>query len=116
MIHFVVPGRARPKGRPRFGRGGRVFTPPETLEYEARVREAVEAVFDKPLEGDDLAVLITVYVKGKNHADLDNYVKSILDGCNRVAYIDDKQIKHIEAHLIFVSDKADERVEIHITE
>ncbi|UJF36583.1 RusA family crossover junction endodeoxyribonuclease [Paenibacillus hexagrammi] len=111
-----MPGRARPKGRPRFGRGGRVFTPPETLEYEARVREAAESVFAKPLEGDTLQAIIYVYVKGKNHADLDNYVKSILDGMNRVAYLDDKQIKDIHAYLRFVTDKADERVEVTMNE
>lgn len=111
---FEIPGRARPKGRPRFGAGGRVFTPPETLEYEARVREAADKVFDKPLESDDLYVTVTVFIKGRNHADIDNYCKSILDGMNRVAYLDDKQIKHLDAHLLFVADKSEERVEVRI--
>lgn len=112
---FTVPGRPRPKARPRFAKG-RVFTPAETLEYEARVREHAAFMFDKPLESDDLKAYIDVFVKGRNHADLDNFVKSILDGMNRTAYLDDKQIKHIDANLLFVASKDDERAEIIIEE
>lgn len=30
--------------------------------------------------------------------DVDNYVKSIMDGLNGVAYLDDKQVLNIKAH------------------
>ena len=37
---FIVEGRPKPKGRPRMTRRGRVYTPKETLEYEAKIAEA----------------------------------------------------------------------------
>lgn len=113
--HFVIPGRAKPKERPRFAHG-KVFTPQATLEYEARVRKAAASAFEKPLEAGRLSLVAVFYLKGARHADIDNLLKCVMDGCNRVAYLDDKQVKHVEASLVFVDSKEDERVEVTITE
>lgn len=93
------------KQRPRMTRRGRVFTPAKTLEFEAAVAKAWRF---KPLEGD---VVVEIYLhkdtftvcvdnyKGdtttKLRGDIDNYVKSILDGLNGVAFIDDKYIREL---------------------
>lgn len=110
---FTVPGRPRPKGRPRFGRGGRAFTPKETVEYERKIREAAVACGVSPIDSDDLTFTVHVYVKNRVHGDVDNYVKAASDALNKVAYQDDKQIKHIHGHLFY---DADERMEIQIKE
>jgi Holliday junction resolvase RusA-like endonuclease len=41
--------------------------------------------------------LITVKEESKLRGDLDNYVKSLLDGLNGVAYEDDKQVVNLKA-------------------
>lgn len=110
---FTVPGRPRPKGRPRFGRGGRAFTPKETVEYERKIREAAVSCGVSPIDSDDLTFTVYVYVKNRVHGDVDNYVKAASDALNKVAYQDDKQIKHIHGHLIYDSN---ERIEIEIKE
>lgn len=107
---LTVPGRPTPKGRPRLGRRGRVFTPEKTLQAEAVIREAwikkkgpkweepvwIEIIFyyDK--------TQITVGLdegggKSKLRGDIDNYVKLVMDGLNGAAWVDDKQVHKIVA-------------------
>lgn len=104
---IVVEGRPVPKGRPRLGRRGRVFTPIKTLEAEALIREAWNGPkYEVPVyllvEMNDKETVITVGVDelgitSKLRGDLDNYVKTIMDGLNGVAWLDDKQVHYIEA-------------------
>jgi Holliday junction resolvase RusA-like endonuclease len=110
---FVVYGRPQAKQRPRLYRGT-AYTPEATKLYEAKLRNAyVEEHGDlEPLQGD-LYVEVRVYFSKKNHGDLDNYLK-VLDGLNKVAWIDDKQIKELHGYLIV--DKSErERMEISIS-
>lgn len=106
---IVVNGRPVPKGRPRLGRRGRVFTPEKTLIAEAEIREAWVALDGPIFEGqvsltvlfNDKETVVTVTEfdgqKSKLRGDLDNYVKTLMDGLNGVAWADDKQVHHIEA-------------------
>lgn len=112
IYRFTVPGRPRPKGRPRFGRGGRAYTPPDTLKYEKEIRSVAETAGITPIESNDIHFVVNVYFRNKTHGDVDNYVKIAQDALNKVAYNDDKQIKHIEGHLYY---DADERMEIVIS-
>jgi Holliday junction resolvase RusA-like endonuclease len=94
------------KQRPRMTRRGRVFTPAQTLEFEALVREGWE---HELLEGD---ISVTIFLakdefhvtveeftkhedKTKLRGDIDNYAKSILDGLNGTAFVDDKFIREL---------------------
>jgi Holliday junction resolvase RusA-like endonuclease len=110
---FIVPGRPQAKQRPRLFRGT-AYTPEATKMYELKMRNCyVEKYEDsEPMTGD-LFVEIKVYFNKKNHGDLDNYVKTI-DGLNKVAWIDDKQIKEIHAFLV-IDKQEEERMEISIS-
>lgn len=94
------------KQRPRMTRRGRVFTPTQTLEFEALVREGWTHGI---IEGD---ISVTIYLtkeefhvtveqftkdkeKTKLRGDIDNYAKSILDGLNGTAFVDDKFIREL---------------------
>ena len=103
---IVINGRPVPKGRPRLGRRGRVFTPEKTLIAEAAIREA----WDGPIFDGSVSVIVVFNesttevtvreydgVKSKLRGDIDNYVKTLMDGLNGVAWIDDKQVHHVEA-------------------
>lgn len=103
---IVVNSRPVPKGRPRLGRRGRVFTPEKTLIAEAEIRQAWDGpMFDGPVLirvlFNDTSTEVTVVEydgpKSKLRGDLDNYVKTLMDGLNGVAWTDDKQVHYIEA-------------------
>lgn len=96
------------KQRPRMHRG-RAFTPQRTQDFEARV--AAEWPKDKTVMNNPCRVVIHLVAKSftvevielegdlpKMRGDIDNYVKSILDGLNGVAFADDKQVLELEVH------------------
>lgn len=106
-VTVFVPHKPVPKGRPRMTRRGRVFTPKRTLDAETLVAEAWS---DNPkftgevgivmLLGSD-GTLITVFPHEaepqKLRGDIDNYVKTIMDGLNGKAWDDDKQVTYLVA-------------------
>ena len=105
------------KGRPRLSRRKiagkrRVYTPHNTVVFEKAIRDAWEEQHkdEAPLTGpvsmtvvigsDWVEVRIEELVESHRpryvQGDIDNYVKSISDGLNGVAYKDDKQVHHLE--------------------
>ena len=114
-LRFTIPGEPVAKQRARQAQlpNGRVhsYTPRKTVKYEERVAWACKAAargaqFDQDAP---LCVEATFYMpiprslskrrqealNGEWHThkpDADNLLKSILDGCNGIAYIDDNQI------------------------
>lgn len=122
-LAFAIPGPCEPKGRPRIsrrGKGFRVHTPTKTLEYERKVasyarlaardvggwkvgarvplRLEVEVVCHRPKR-----LFRKVDDNGERppkatRPDLDNYVKSILDGLQLAElFEDDAQVVEIAA-------------------
>ena len=86
-------------------RRGRVFTPKRTLEYEAVIADAWDGpVFEGPvsmditLENNQVVITVsdTIAKPTALRGDIDNYVKSIMDGLNGVAYVDDKQVRKLK--------------------
>ena len=127
MLTFSVPGVPTPKGRPRMTRRGRVYTPAKTVAYERTVSIVAQEAKSR-LGGGMLfegPVMVTIYcyfalppswsrkrkaeMLHQPHAqlpDLDNLVKSVLDGVNNTQYssppatniwIDDKQVAAVAA-------------------
>lgn len=108
-MRFIVPGKPQAKQRPRVGKGGRIYTPRETAEYERLVAHAWDAADGEQIPRDT-AVRVEIEVwkdrievtvcpaEGRRHtarADLDNIAKSILDGLNGVAFEDDRQVAEL---------------------
>lgn len=107
---ITVAGRPVPKGRPRLGRRGRVFTPEKTLIAEDTIRGAWLAADGPVFEGpvyievwfNEFETVITVGLDDNTEAsklrgDIDNYVKTVMDGLNEAAWLDDKQVHHVKA-------------------
>lgn len=108
--HITIPGRPVPKGRPRLGKNGNVYTPKKTREYEAFVAWKTKEVVKEPLSGD-IAIDIKIYINGNNYPDIDNVCKALLDGMNGNAYEDDRQVAALK--ICRFKDK-NQRVEIEL--
>ena len=115
QIDFTVPGQPRGTGRPRFARRGNfvtTYTDAATVSYEDQIRfYALKAMGGyKPLTMA-LEAFIHVrlpvpqyYSKKRTEAclsglerpckkpDLDNIIKSMMDGMNGIVYEDDAQV------------------------
>jgi Holliday junction resolvase RusA-like endonuclease len=114
-ISFTVFGSPVPKGRPRFTKSGRTFTPTKTRDYEEQVRRVAASKMSgrAPLKGA-LTVTLSFRLEAPKSAkkrleneggadwhikrpDLDNFIKAVLDGLNGIAFNDDSQICQIYA-------------------
>lgn len=111
QVIFTIKGEPRGKGRPRFMKTGRVYTPTETAQYESLVglsyrnsargykftspvRVTVKA-FHKPPKGKSKRVtedMLNGRILPTKKPDADNVAKIILDGLNKVAWEDDTQV------------------------
>ncbi|MEG0409311.1 MAG: RusA family crossover junction endodeoxyribonuclease [Bacilli bacterium] len=120
-MKFTVYGIPKGKGRPKFTRQGnfvRAYTPKETLSYEQLVKfsyleacnnnsqvlvgevsMSIDAYFQIPKSTSKKLKKIMIEEE-KYHIkkpDIDNIIKSILDGLNGVAFADDNQVCRIMA-------------------
>lgn len=98
VISFHVPGKPVGKGRPRFTRNGRTYTPAETRDHEALVAWHAKAAMNRqpPLDGPVEVRAIFTFTD-KRRRDIDNNLKLCLDAMNNVVYHDDTQVHRIEA-------------------
>ena len=113
-FEFEVQGTPKGKGRPRFSKVGgyvKTYTPKATHDYERLVAEAFLSqngiIFDHPYldvyitayfpipkstSKTDRLLLETEYIPYNKKSDCDNIAKIILDGLNKIAYLDDRQV------------------------
>jgi len=107
FLILTIPGDPIPKGRPRFTRHGHTYTPGRTgayerelaitgsLEMEGRdptsspIRLVVEAVFSISERELKRKVPGQAYL---GRIDVDNLLKIVGDGLNKIVWLDDKQI------------------------
>lgn len=117
MIDFKVIGKIVGKQRPRatsFGGHTRIYTPKDTLNYEQLVKFSFLEKYPNfiPLSNEtQIKVHIQAYkpipkampkwkkqlaldgiIRPTIKPDLDNIAKSVLDGLNQVAFVDDKNV------------------------
>lgn len=97
ILEIWVPGRPVPKGRPRMTRNGHVYTPAKTHAYEAVVASAGADAMDglPPLTGPVL--LAALFYGTRATGDVDNYLKSLLDGLQGVVFQNDRQVRMLAA-------------------
>ena len=126
-VKFIIPGPPVAKQRPRLGKNGSVYTPAKTKVYEQICKLAYGNRYYFKDEDISIKILFKFEIpnsyskkkkkealEGKirpHKADIDNYIKSVLDGLNKVAYQDDRSVIRIEAEKIF-SDKSETIIEI----
>jgi Holliday junction resolvase RusA-like endonuclease len=125
MIRLELTGKPEGKGRPRFGKGGRVYTPNATKLAEGRVIDAWTDA-DRPRIDGPVRLRIRLEVaRPKGHftskgalnlpgsrlpfptgkkPDLDNALKLVMDALNRRAYRDDVDVVDVAAVRVWAPD------------
>lgn len=132
-VTFKIDGEPVPKGRPRFTRQGRTYTPKKTHDYEFHVADCAKRAMAS-LEPLETPVIVCVYVtyavpasyskkrreaclngieKHTKRPDLDNCIKAITDGMNGIVYKDDSQITTIHSTKVYGTDSM---VEVYVQE
>lgn len=123
-IMFTVYGEPVAKGRPRFSTRGKfpvAYTPEKTKTYESEVGMMAKVAMgaSKALEGPlEAFIYVTFpvplsYTKKRTEAclkgfeqhtkkpDLDNVVKSVIDGMDKIVFDNDSQITSIHATKVY---------------
>ena len=121
---FTVYGEPIAKGRPRFSTRGKfpvAYTPEKTKAYEFEVGMMALAAMGgtKPLEGALEAFIYVTFAVPASYSkkrleaclsglekhikkpDLDNVVKSVIDGMDKIVFDNDSQITSIHATKVY---------------
>lgn len=117
---FTVDGEPVSKSRARFTkRGSKTFayTPEKTKAGEERVAWTYRSVAKGAPTDPEIAYRVEAHFFNgtRQRRDVDNMVKLILDGLNKVAWVDDNQVTQIEARKSYVT-KAEARTEVRVYE
>ena len=110
----TIPGKPKGKQRPRLGRNNMAFTPKETRDYETKIAKAGAKVIHEPFTERGVTVTVECYFSNKVHSDIDNVIKSAMDGLNGIAYEDDRLVDELHGY-IFYCEKGEERLVIKIS-
>jgi len=122
-VEIEVSGQPQGKGRPRFTRTGKAYTPDKTREYESRIQAAAwKAMQEAKLEPTERFVSVEIIafmeipkswskvkrmeagygaLQHTTKPDLDNIVKAALDGMEGAVYVSDKQVTSIKARKMY---------------
>lgn len=110
--------KARPRSTIRYDKSGRpyiqTFTPTNTKEAEAVIALHWLEKYGQTWIEDELEVSVLFYMPNKQRGDLDNYIKTVSDALNNVAYKDDKQIIKLYSQFMGI-DKDNPRIELILT-
>jgi Holliday junction resolvase RusA-like endonuclease len=85
-------------------RSARGYTPETTKQFQENIGWLLRSAKVVRNDVDDLGVHAVFYVSTFQRRDLDNLIKSLLDGCNSVAWRDDQQVTRLTSDLVRDSD------------
>lgn len=115
-ISGVPVAKARPRGYKTKQNSIRFYTPVKSQRFENLVRERAEKVFDSPLMGPLYMRIFFRLPRPKRliwkrrvmpsvpcdkRPDLSNLIKSVEDGLNGIAYLDDAQITRLHVTKVY---------------
>lgn len=102
VAHLVIDGEPQTKGRPRFTRTGRTYTPAETKRAEETVAWTFRTAAPgwKPTKDAAFGVVAVFFCSTRHRRDVDNLLKLVLDGLNGVAWVDDMQVSEVSGRIV----------------
>lgn len=113
-ICFTVPGDPKSKGRPRFTRYGKTYTPKTTVDAEAAIGLILDEMDLEPFTVP-VAIEVAFFCKTMRRTDGDNLMKLVLDACNKKAYVDDYLVEDVHYRVYRKVDGEEPRTEVVIS-
>jgi len=108
---FAIPGKPYPLKRARRMKFGGMFDPKENVEAKKLVAQIARLAIKSPLSGPVALAAVFVFERPKSHygktlkatapichtqrPDVDNLIKTVLDGLNGIAWNDDAQVVEV---------------------
>ena len=106
QYRFSIPHRPKAKERPRFSKQGYAYTSKKTRSFEDLVKQYYKGPkFEGPVSlaitfsTKRVMVCVTEMIDTEEsglRGDVDNYIKSISDAMNGIAYENDRQIHKLQ--------------------
>lgn len=117
IARFTVGGEPVSKARARFtnyGSKGRTYTPEKTKTAEAMVAKAFRSTVPAHTPDADTVygVFAVFYCGTRQRRDVDNMLKLICDGLNKVAWADDVQVREITGRRDYTATQDEARTEV----
>jgi len=123
-VSFFVPGEPVAQGRPRMSTINghpRMYDAPKSANYKAVVAMmAAKEMAGNELMDKSVAIEITVHkpvpqswskkrqkealsgeIRPTGRPDIDNYIKCVFDGLNKIVFRDDSQVTHVTASKMY---------------
>lgn len=117
IARFTIRGEPISKSRARFTkRGSKTFayTPQKTLDGEHAIRDAYLSEAAKGIDPEAAFCVRAHFFNGtRQRRDVDNMLKLVLDGLNKIAWPDDSQVVEVAGRKSYVL-KDDARTEIEV--
>lgn len=106
IVEVTINAPPKSKSRPRFGKGGRVYTDRKTREAEEFVGWHVAAEWSGGPDSDATFGLRCLFHVGSyQRQDVDNMLKLAADACTGIVWDDDSQVVEVSGRVVRGSDE-----------
>lgn len=114
VARFTIDGEPQSKARARHTKGGNTYSPTANRDAEQviawKYKQASKT--QRPDAENALGVVALFFSSTQQRRDVDNMLKLILDGLNKIAWADDSQVTEISGRKELVDDPSDARTEV----
>ena len=127
MIKLRLDVTPVPKGRPRATKTGRIYTPKTTADYERRIARLVghlpaqlgalglraDFILKRPARTPKY--ITGRFMKAGSRGDIDNYIKALLDGCQRGGVVpNDAAVTEVHSTKVYAALGEEPHIELSI--
>ncbi len=114
VARFTIEGEPMSKARARHTKSGHTYSPEANRRAEAAVAKAFRGSTGggQPDAEFSFGVVALFFSSTRQRRDVDNMLKLVLDGLNRVAWVDDSQVSEISGRKELIYEVEDARTEV----
>ena len=112
-FELTIPGDPVVKGRPRFTRQGRAYTPKATVDKEQAIAALALEKVSEPYTAA-VGVEVAFYCATKRRTDGDNLMKLVLDAMNGVVFTDDYLVEDVRYRVFRKVEGEAPRTEVYV--